>query len=234
MCEEKLVLAQEELVANRNQLSAHETQIQELKTARTELEKDHGKRDEKIKQQVEALQKLQKQQVTKYVANFWDITVVPSSKPLNHRFSCGVKVTETNATGLDSVAINKESVPDTVRLQYNLLLWAGIVITLICLPAQTWRMELFSWLCLLLQEQTEEQLKKEKSQCEELKECQSALEKDKNKLSADLKALVEKNEKVRLITSDPQITFMNHSSLKICNLKVHYMLFHCKISTIIN
>lgn len=133
MCEEKLVLAQEELVANRNQLSAHETQIQELKTARTELEKDLGKRDEKIKQQVEALQKLQKQQVTKYAANFWDITVVPSSKPLNHRFSCGVKVTETNATGLDSVAINKESVPDTVRLQYNLLLWAGIVITLICL-----------------------------------------------------------------------------------------------------
>lgn len=76
MCEEKLVLAQEELVANRNQLSAHETQIHELKTACTELEKDFSKRDEKIKQQVEALQKLQKQQVTKLAAHVWDITVV--------------------------------------------------------------------------------------------------------------------------------------------------------------
>lgn len=82
MCEEKLVLAQEDLVANRNQLSAHETQIQELKTGRTTLEKDLGKRDEKIKQQVEALQKLQKQQVTKYATDFWDMTVVPSGKCL--------------------------------------------------------------------------------------------------------------------------------------------------------
>lgn len=56
----------------------------------------------------------------------------------------------------------------------------------------------------MFQEQTEEQLKKEKAQYEELNECQSALEKDKNKLSADLKALAEKNEKVRLITSDPE------------------------------
>ncbi len=81
MCEEKLVLAQEELVANRNQLSAHESQIQELKTARTVLEKDLSKRDEKIKQQVEALQKLQKQQVTQFDANFWDITVVHAFEP---------------------------------------------------------------------------------------------------------------------------------------------------------
>lgn len=64
VCEEKLVLAQEELVTNRNQLSAHETQIQELKTGHTSLEKSLSKRDEKIKQQLEALQKLQKQQVT--------------------------------------------------------------------------------------------------------------------------------------------------------------------------
>lgn len=56
--------------------------------------------------------------------------------------------------------------------------------------------------CLcLLQQQTEEQLKKEKAQCEELRECQSALEKDKNKLSADVKALAEKNEKVSLLTT---------------------------------
>ncbi len=95
-------------------------------------------------------------------------------------------------------------------------------------------MELFSWLCLLFQEQTEEQLKKEKAQCEELKECQSALEKDKNKLSADLKALVEKNQKVRPITSDPKSLLWIFSSLKICNLNVPYMLFRCKISTIFN
>lgn len=59
-------------------------------------------------------------------------------------------------------------------------------------------------LCLL-QEQTEEELEKEKAQCEELRECQSALEKDKNKLSADLKALAEKNEKVSLLTSNPTL-----------------------------
>lgn len=55
----------------------------------------------------------------------------------------------------------------------------------------------------VLQEVTEEQLKKEKIQCEELRECRSALEKDKNKLSADLKALAEKNEKVRVMHFDP-------------------------------
>lgn len=63
-------------------------------------------------------------------------------------------------------------------------------------------------LCLL-QEQTEEQLKKEKAQCEELRECQSALEKDKNKLSADLKALAEKNEKVSLLTSEPKPLYIH-------------------------
>ncbi|KAL0167878.1 hypothetical protein M9458_036100, partial [Cirrhinus mrigala] len=62
VCEEKLVLAQEELVANRNQLSAHETQIQELKTGRTALEKDLSKRNETIKQHMDDVQKLQKQQ----------------------------------------------------------------------------------------------------------------------------------------------------------------------------
>lgn len=53
------------------------------------------------------------------------------------------------------------------------------------------------------QEATEEQLKNEKVQREELRECQSALEKDKNKLSADLKALTGKNEKVRITNFDP-------------------------------
>lgn len=53
------------------------------------------------------------------------------------------------------------------------------------------------------QEATEEQLKNEKVQREELRECQSALEKDKNKLSADLKALAGKNEKVRITNFDP-------------------------------
>lgn len=59
-------------------------------------------------------------------------------------------------------------------------------------------------LCLL-QEQTEEQLKTEKAQCEEMRECQNALEKDKSKLSSDLKALAEKNEKVSLLTSNPTL-----------------------------
>lgn len=63
MCEEKLVLSQEELVANRNQLSSLEAQIKELKTGHATLEKNLSKRDEKIKTQVEALQKLQKAQV---------------------------------------------------------------------------------------------------------------------------------------------------------------------------
>lgn len=63
MCEEKLVLSQEELVVNRNQLSSLEAQIKELKTDHATLEKNLSKRDEKIKTQVEALQKLQKAQV---------------------------------------------------------------------------------------------------------------------------------------------------------------------------
>lgn len=65
MCEDKLVLSQEELVANRNQLGSLEAQIKELKTGHATLEKNLSKRDDKLKIQVEALQKLHKQQVTK-------------------------------------------------------------------------------------------------------------------------------------------------------------------------
>lgn len=50
-------------MANRNQLSSLESQIKELKTGHATLEKNLSKRDEQIKTQVEALQKLQKQQV---------------------------------------------------------------------------------------------------------------------------------------------------------------------------
>lgn len=82
-------------------------------------------------------------------------------------------------------------------------------------------------LCLV-QEQTEEQLEKEKAQCEELRECQSALEKDKNKLSADLKALAEKNEKVSLLTYNP--TLYTHLQ---SNLFEGALFFHCKKVTII-
>uniref|UniRef100_A0A8B9JW77 Early endosome antigen 1 n=1 Tax=Astyanax mexicanus TaxID=7994 RepID=A0A8B9JW77_ASTMX len=53
----------EELVASTNQLNNRDAQIQDLKAARAALEKDLGKRDEKLKQQEEAIRQLQKQQV---------------------------------------------------------------------------------------------------------------------------------------------------------------------------
>lgn len=56
-------MTQEELVANTNQLNSCEAQTQELKTAHVALEKDLKKRDEKLKQQEEALRELQRQQV---------------------------------------------------------------------------------------------------------------------------------------------------------------------------
>lgn len=46
-----------------NQLNSREAQIQELKTGQEALKKDLKKRDEKLKQQEEALRELQKQQV---------------------------------------------------------------------------------------------------------------------------------------------------------------------------
>lgn len=42
----------------------------------------------------------------------------------------------------------------------------------------------------------QEELKKERSQVEELREAQSGLEKERGKLSAELKALADKSEKV--------------------------------------
>lgn len=50
-------------MASTNQLSSREAQIQELKKGHMSLEKDLKKRDEKLKQQEEALRDLQKQQV---------------------------------------------------------------------------------------------------------------------------------------------------------------------------
>lgn len=63
MSEDKLALAQEELVSSTNQLNNREAQIQDLKTGGAALEKDLIKKDEKLKQQEEALRELQKQQV---------------------------------------------------------------------------------------------------------------------------------------------------------------------------
>lgn len=50
-------------MASTNQLNSREVQIQELKTEHAALKKDLKKRDEKLKQQEEALRELQKQQV---------------------------------------------------------------------------------------------------------------------------------------------------------------------------
>lgn len=50
-------------MASTNQLNSREDQIQELKKGHATLEKDLKKRDEKLKQQEEALRELQKQQV---------------------------------------------------------------------------------------------------------------------------------------------------------------------------
>lgn len=50
-------------MASTNQQNCREAQIQELKTGHAALQKDLKKRDEKLKQQEEALRELQKQQV---------------------------------------------------------------------------------------------------------------------------------------------------------------------------
>lgn len=42
----------------------------------------------------------------------------------------------------------------------------------------------------------QEELKKERSRVEEMKEAQSGLERERNRLNAELKALAEKSEKV--------------------------------------
>lgn len=49
---------------------------------------------------------------------------------------------------------------------------------------------------MYVQELTQEELKKEHAQVEELREAQSALEKGRSKLAAELKALADKSEKV--------------------------------------
>lgn len=51
-------------------------------------------------------------------------------------------------------------------------------------------------LCACDQELMQEELKKERSQVEELREVHSGLEKERSKLSAELKALADKSEKV--------------------------------------
>lgn len=159
--------------------------------------------------------------------------------PLNHRFFCGVKVTEINATCLDcgdnlfcsrhSETTIQPSVLTRNSHNFNLLINTDMenVISECLWKCQVVQLTVCLCVCLL-QEQTEEQLKKEKAQCEELREYQSALEKDKNKLSADLKALSEKNEKVSLLTSEPKplyihFFFFNQSNIKICCLKVYYV-----------
>lgn len=50
--------------------------------------------------------------------------------------------------------------------------------------------------CVRVQELMQEELKKERSQVEELREAQSGLEKERSRLSAELKSLAGKSEKV--------------------------------------
>lgn len=56
-------MVQEELAANLTHQTGLEAQIQELKTSRTSLEQELGKRDQKLQQQEQTLKELQKQQV---------------------------------------------------------------------------------------------------------------------------------------------------------------------------
>uniref|UniRef100_A0A6Q2WX61 Early endosome antigen 1 n=1 Tax=Esox lucius TaxID=8010 RepID=A0A6Q2WX61_ESOLU len=61
--EEKLTLSQEELAANWTQLTGLEGQLQEVKAARSSLEQELAKRDQRLVQQETALKEQQKQQV---------------------------------------------------------------------------------------------------------------------------------------------------------------------------
>uniref|UniRef100_A0A6Q2XIV5 Early endosome antigen 1 n=1 Tax=Esox lucius TaxID=8010 RepID=A0A6Q2XIV5_ESOLU len=60
--EEKLTLSQEELAANWTQLTGLEGQLQEVKAARSSLEQELAKRDQRLVQQETALKEQQKQQ----------------------------------------------------------------------------------------------------------------------------------------------------------------------------
>lgn len=61
--EQKLSVAQEELAANQTHQSGLESQIQDLKSARSLLEQQLAKRDEKLQQKEQTLKELQKQKV---------------------------------------------------------------------------------------------------------------------------------------------------------------------------
>ncbi|KAJ8269411.1 hypothetical protein COCON_G00120180 [Conger conger] len=60
--EDKLTLAQEELKANRTQMSSQTTLIQDLKASHIALQQDSTKKEERSRQQEEALRDLQQQQ----------------------------------------------------------------------------------------------------------------------------------------------------------------------------
>uniref|UniRef100_A0A8C7RDX6 Early endosome antigen 1 n=1 Tax=Oncorhynchus mykiss TaxID=8022 RepID=A0A8C7RDX6_ONCMY len=60
--EERLTLSQEELAANRTQLTGLEGQVQEVEAARTSLNQELAKRDQRLGQQETALKELQKNQ----------------------------------------------------------------------------------------------------------------------------------------------------------------------------
>lgn len=60
----------------------------------------------------------------------------------------------------------------------------------------------------------QEELKKERSQVEELKEVQSGLEKERSRLTAELKALAVKSEKVSCWTNPSQFHFMIHEIMR--------------------
>ena len=62
--EKKLAQSLEELAANRTQLSGLEAQVLGLKKSRTALDMDLGQRDERLQQQADSLQELQKLQVS--------------------------------------------------------------------------------------------------------------------------------------------------------------------------
>uniref|UniRef100_A0A8C7VTL5 Early endosome antigen 1 n=1 Tax=Oncorhynchus mykiss TaxID=8022 RepID=A0A8C7VTL5_ONCMY len=61
--EERLTLSQEELAANRTQLTGLEGQVQEVEAARTSLNQELAKRDQRLGQQETALKELQKNQI---------------------------------------------------------------------------------------------------------------------------------------------------------------------------